>query len=479
MIRLHPRSVKGNIIRTLRLIKNWSSVQAERIELIRELPFPSRYRKLYRDTLTFLNTSQYWSDQKFKQYQLDQLKRLIHHCYENVPYYQSLMKPLGFHPNDLRSLDQLQLFPFLTRARIEECFDSLIAKNYRKKDLEYFTTGGSMGIPMRFYLDARYTDTVRDAFFTRMWSWVRYRNYERGIILRGSVINSSSPNAYFDYNVFDNKLYVSSYHIKDSMMPEFYRLFVRFAPASIQSYPSALTRIAHYILDHQLPRIPSVNLILCGSENIYPWQRDLLEKAFGCHVYSWYGHSENVLLAGECEYNSEYHCFSEHGILELIRPDGTVIEGPDEVGEITGTGFINYAMPFIRYRTGDTASYASGPCTCGRTYRRLKRINGRLQEMFVTADRRYISMTAINTHSDIFDNVKQFQFVQDEPGKIAMKIIRKDSYSDQDSICIIRELKRKMGNEMDILLTFVDDIPLTSRGKHRFLVQNLKIQFAD
>ncbi len=99
--------------------------------------------------------------------------------------------------------------------------------------------------------------------------------------------------------------------------------------------------------------------------------------------------------------------------------------------------------------------------------------------MFVTADGRYISMTAINMHTRLFDHVRQFQFIQDEPGLITMKIIRKPSYTEEDSRTIVEELKRKTGRDMRIDLVFVEDIPLTARGKHRFLIQNLKIAFSD
>ena len=62
----------------------------------------------------------------------------------------------------------------------------------------------------------------------------------------------------------------------------------------------------------------SVRAILCGSENIYKPQRRLLKDVFKGRVYSWYGHSEQVSLAGECEKSSYYHIFPEYGITELI-----------------------------------------------------------------------------------------------------------------------------------------------------------------
>ncbi|HYG98446.1 MAG TPA: hypothetical protein VD837_04890 [Terriglobales bacterium] len=458
------------------LLEKWVGVQ--NCELARQVSLPGLQGKVFRNTLQFLLRSERWTGNEHERYQLEKTRQLLQHCYDDVPYYRNSFDRLKFHPSDFKSLADLRALPMLDKMAVEENLKDLVARNISQRRLRYYTTGGSTGIPMGFYLDRNYTDAARNAFFCRMWGWIGYRDYERGVIVRGAVIKSKDPVPQ-KRSLLDNKLYVSSYNLKEECIPAVHDLLLRYRPVSIQAYPSAITQIAQVMIEKQLPPVPSLRVILCGSENLYAWQRELLQRAFGCRIFSWYGHSENVLLAGECEKGSEYHCFSEHGVFELVRPDGSVIENANEVGEIVGTGFINDAMPFVRYRTGDMASYAEGPCPCGRAYRRFSRIEGRLQELMVTADGRYISMTAINMHSDLFDNVKQFQFVQDVPGKIEMRIIRKPSYTDRDSVRILQEMKHKMGQDMAVDLVFVDDIPLTARGKHRFLLQHLNVQFTD
>ena len=103
----------------------------------------------------------------------------------------------------------------------------------------------------------------------------------------------------------------------------------------------------------------------------------------------------------------------------------------------------------------------------------LERVEGRLQEFIVTKDHRLISMTAVNMHSDIFDNVVQFQFHQEMRGMALLRIVRKPGYSDRDTQRILRELNRKFDGNVDVTIRFVDEIPRTRSGKHRFLVQDL------
>ncbi|MEM3433397.1 MAG: hypothetical protein QXP27_04430 [Candidatus Methanomethyliaceae archaeon] len=109
----------------------------------------------------------------------------------------------------------------------------------------------------------------------------------------------------------------------------------------------------------------------------------------------------------------------------------------------------------------------------------LEDVEGRLQEMIITAQGRYISMTAINMHSDVFDNVRQFQFYQDTPGKVILKVVPKETYSARDTEKIYKELKRKLGEDMELQIVFVTEIPTTPHGKRRFLDQRLQLRYGE
>lgn len=151
-----------------------------------------------------------------------------------------------------------------------------------------------------------------------------------------------------------------------------------------------------------------------------------------------------------------------------------------ETGELVGTSLWNTATPFIRYRTMDFARKGMQFCpSCGRHHQILESIEGRLQELIVTKSGRYISMTAINMHSDIFDNVRQFQFHQSEAGKIVFNIVKRNSYTERDSQRIHSELMKKFGTDVDLEIAFVDSIAKPKSGKFRFLIQHLPLSYGD
>ncbi|MCC7556434.1 MAG: phenylacetate--CoA ligase family protein, partial [Methanoculleus marisnigri] len=173
--------------------------------------------------------------------------------------------------------------------------------------------------------------------------------------------------------------------------------------------------------------------------------------------------------------STHYHIFPEYGIVELIGRDGRPVEGPGAMGEVVATNLTNFVCPLIRYRTLDVAVLGTDACTCGRAYPMLERVEGRLQEFIVTKNRRFISMTAVNMHSDIFDNVAQFQFHQEKEGETLLRIVKKPGYGDRDTERILRELDRKFDGDVDVTIRFVDEIPRTRRGKYQFLIQELPL----
>ena len=93
-------------------------------------------------------------------------------------------------------------------------------------------------------------------------------------------------------------------------------------------------------------------------------------------------------MACECDHHRGLHVSTPTHLIELLRPDGT-LAGPGESGEIVVTCFETFAMPLIRYRIGDLATWAEGPCDCGRAWPLLRQVNGRVMDAFETPGSRH------------------------------------------------------------------------------------------
>ena len=121
-----------------------------------------------------------------------------------------------------------------------------------------------------------------------------------------------------------------------------------------------------------------------------------------------------------------FHCWAFDGSTEVLdEQGGGGSEG--EEGEIVGTSFHAMATPFIRYRTMDMAVKGPAWCPdCGRNFQILNYIMDELQEVIVMEDGSYISDGCYHMHSGIFDALRQFQFLQEKPGRVVLRYVAKN-----------------------------------------------------
>jgi phenylacetate-CoA ligase len=434
------------------------------------LPATICYGKSFAPTLRLLRQSQHWSADQLNNFQITKLRAMLIHCAKNVPYYRRLFRTVGFDPQQFRSLSDLQNLPLLDKETVRENLHDLVAENLRPHDRLYFTTGGTMGVPLGFY-NMRDSGGRERAFMFAQWERIGFDYGERRAMLRGTPVKRSR---HWQYEPSERSFVFSNFHMTAENVAEYARVMKEKRLPYLHSYPSAVIDFAR-LLQTQKIEPPHFKAILASSETVYPGQREFVESVFGARLFSWYGHSEDVVLAGECEVSSDYHIFPEYGVVEVLKADGAPATHEDEAGELVGTALDNFAMPLIRYRTDDWAVIGQERCACGRNYRLLKETRGRRQDMIVGRLDNFISPTALNFHTDVFDRVLQVQFYQCEKGRVELRIKRRHDYSDRDSISILAALNEKMGDTVETTLRFVDDIPLSPRGKARLVIQELKI----
>ncbi|MDI3524890.1 MAG: hypothetical protein PWP60_161 [Candidatus Atribacteria bacterium] len=128
-----------------------------------------------------------------------------------------------------------------------------------------------------------------------------------------------------------------------------------------------------------------LHTLLIGAEPHSEETRRRIEESFGAKAYNSYGLSEmnGPGVAFECVYQEGMHLWEDYYYLEIVNPETLEPCSPGEVGEILLTTLNRDATPIIRYRTRDLAYYYEEPCPCGRTHRRISRIRGRSDDMFI------------------------------------------------------------------------------------------------
>ncbi|MFN8548642.1 MAG: phenylacetate--CoA ligase family protein [Candidatus Eisenbacteria bacterium] len=427
---------------------------------------------IYRRLLRELDERGRVDEERLADAQSESLRWWIGHAVETVPFYGRLFAEAGLSAASIREPRDLARLPFLDKETVRAAGESLASRAVPRGAWVHTATGGTSGRPLGFYVERRVSRQREWAFMHTQWKRVGYALDARVAALRNHVL---PPDRLYEYNPRTRTLVLDPFRLTPRNVRQYVEAMRRHEVRFLHTYPSAAATLLRFAAEAGVDPRSGVRVVLASSENVYPGQREGIERGLDARFFSWYGHSEQLVLAGECAHDARYHAFPQYGVLELIDDAGRVIEQDGVMGEIVGTGFNNRVMPFLRYCTGDFARYAPGRCTCGLPYRRIESVAGRWrQEMIVTADGGLVSMTALNMHSDCFDRVRQFQFVQEEPGVLELHLVPAEQFAEADEAQLARELGAKLGTTR-LVLRRVEEIARTERGKHRFLIQRLPI----
>jgi phenylacetate-CoA ligase len=437
--------------------------------------------KEFQNYFAFLQKSQWWSLDELKTYQLEQLKELVKFAYEKVPYYQRCFKDKHLNPSDIKTLDDLQLLPLITKVEVRDHIDEFIPVDVDRSKLRIWVTGGSSGIPLSVYLDDFYSSMIEEAFSLRQRMWAGYKQYDRKATLLRQAVGASGFNKCWDYYNRENEIVLSSRDMNEKNMFEYTEVINQFKPLFLVGYPSGLEIFARFIKRNDLD-IPPLKAIFSGAEALFPGQRSLIESAFKTKVFSGYGMSERVADATECEQHCGYHVNMEYGILELLDKNGEPVKESGVSGVVVGTGFHNNVMPLIRYQMFDVAVYASEVCACNRNLPLVKSFIGRTREYFVGRSGKLVPLQLVwSGRHPVWSKIREMKFFQQCKGEVLAKIVRAPKYLDEEVIRELQDEVRKIltEDEFNIQFEFVESLPLTRHGLLRFLDQKIPLDFAD
>ncbi len=407
-------------------------------------------------------------------YQLKRVQGLLALAYERSPFYRRIYRECGFSPGDLRSLDDLAGLPTVSAADVREHVWSMSTCQHPNGNLDTVSTGGTTGRPLRFLINMR-RSAFEYAHLIAAWSRAGYQVDMPLAVLRGRVLPLADNGLHYQYDPLLRHHYYSVFHLNDETIARYLEHIRTIGPCFLHVYPSSVAALAGFIRRRGVTRPANVRGIIAESENIYPSQRAMIEEAFGVRMFACYGHTEKVVAAAECESSRHYHVFPTYGYCELLDEAGRLVTKAGQVGEITGTGFVNTMVPFIRYRTGDYARLVGRRCdACGRSHLMLDEIRGhRIQERLIAADGGEVSITAINMHDDTFEHVRRYQFLQEVPGTAVLRIEPDDRFGRSDLQKLTARLERKLSGRVDVRLALVDSIPPLPNGKFVYIDQRI------
>ncbi len=434
-----------------------------------------RYGTKFRKLLEQFIRDEYLSIDELREYQNIRLRQLIKFAYETVPYFQEVMQKRKLKPDDIHTQEDLVKLPLLTREIVKTNIKRLISKKFKFSQLREGHTSGTTGSPLQFYWDLNMclVNNVVD-WRQKIWAGVIYGDKYALVLGRVIVPISQKNPPFWRMDYLHNQLWLSAFHMSEENLKFYVNKLRRFRPKAIEGYPSTVYILAKYMQSRN-ETLP-LKAVFTSSETLYEFQRDTIEKAFQCKIFDFYGLAERVVFATECEKHKGHHINLDYGIMEIVNDKGEPVnEG--EMGWIVGTSLHNFGMPFIRYKTNDIIRYRLKKCSCGRSFPLIEDITTKAEDIIVTNDGRFISPSILTHPFKPIHGIKKSQIIQEDTKNVVLKIVKDKDFSEEQIQRLISGLKVRLGNDMNIHIEYVNEIPLTVSGKFRWIISKVPVKF--
>ncbi len=422
------------------------------------------------ETLRQVERNQWLSADELGDLTWEKQKSLVAYAYERSSFYRRKYEAVGFQPGDLKSPEDFVRLPILTKEEIREHVDEMVAEGVEPSRLVKRFTGGSTGIPLMIYHDARAANCNWALYLRTIGRWdIRFGDKVAHIwglnpANQGSLYHRQA----WWQRALKNDVLLDAFDLTQSKMQDFAHLLRRFRPKLIISYSSALVAFAEFLEDSGGAGFSPQSIWLTAEVTFDP-QRELIEQVFRAPVYDQYGSVEIPHYAVECSCREGLHIDADFRKVEVVDERGRSLP-QGETGQIVVTDLLNYASPLIRYRNEDTGSLIAGSCSCGRGLPIMNKVAGRISDMFILPDGSQI-------HSERFthffkynpDEVKTFQVHQIAPDRVVVRIVptstcKRESFSDR----ALESFREYTKGQVHFDIQFVDSISKEASGKYRF-----------
>jgi len=318
---------------------------------------------------------------KLEELQGLRLRNTVERVYENVPFYRNKLKKLGITPADITSRDDVEKLPFTRKTDLRDHFPFGLFAVPLDRVIRVHASSGTSGPPTVVGYTAQDITTWAN-MMARCLTMVGINNTD---VFQNAV----------SYGLFTGGLgmHFGAELVGAMVIPsgtggttKQIEMMRNYGVTAVHATPSYALYLAE--TTKELGLDPTRDLPLkTGCFGAEPWSyntRVILERELGVKAYDSYGLSElnGPGVAFECKEQDGLHFWSDHFIVEVVKPDGTPCK-EGERGELVLTSLTKEALPLLRYRTGDVTYMKGSDCACGRTGVRTAKILGRVDDMLV------------------------------------------------------------------------------------------------
>jgi phenylacetate-CoA ligase len=431
---------------------------------------------LRRPTFTYLRElerSQWLSRQEIEQLQLQKLQRLLEVAVQHCPWHAARIETAGLNLSRPLALADFQKLPAMDKAEAAANRDQLVWRDAPGGAFRY-NTGGSSGKPLIFYY-GRQRQASDAAGRMRARRWWGVEPGEREVYLWGAPVELNKTDRIKTLrDRLVNQLVLNAFNMSPMQMDAYAQAIQSWQPRCIYGYASSVALLAAHAKERGIRfKLPKLRVVCTTGEPLFPHQRSLIQEVFGVPVANEFGSRDIGFTAHETPHG-QMLLISESILLEVLDAQGHSVK-PGEVGEAVMSGLCSEVQPFIRYRTGDMVRLSAESCRDGRGLHVISEVVGRSTDFLVKSDGTIMHALAGIYVLRAVEGVAEFKLIQHELRDLEVLVVRNTNWREDEVRKIEIGLKKRMGEDVNIRIQFVDDIEPEASGKHRYVVSHVQL----
>jgi len=401
---------------------------------------------------------------ELRQLQYRLAKSLIRRLYETSEFYRRRMKEHDVRPDDIGSLADIGKLPFMYKGDLRDNYPDGLFCAQKDELVRYHVSSGTTGKP-----------TV--VGYTRQdienWSESLARAFSSCGLGRGDVLQVS-----YGYGLFTGGLGVhyGAERVGATVLPTSVGNTERQIELMQDLHTTAIACTPSYLLHMgevaekmgvSIKNDTDLRIGILGAE---PWSEQMrgrLEEWLGIRAYDIYGTSE---LSGpmftECSEQQGIHVWGDIALVEVVDPETGEALPPGERGEMVVTMLQKEAFPLVRYRIGDITVLDEEPCACGRTHPRIRRIQGRVDDMLIVRGINVFPSQVEHVLLEIPEVGRHFQIVIDRKGALDTMLVRVEVSEEafSDKITELMVIKKAVEHRLKTTLNVAVGVELVEPG---------------
>jgi len=330
--------------------------------------------------MEYFDIAETWTRDQLESCQTERLRTTVAQARKN-PFYSKILDEAGLSPENISSPEDIRRLPFTSKDDLRAHYPDKLACVSRSEFVRMHCSSGTTGSPVAICYTQKDLDTwaslmARSMFITGMRREDTFQNMSGyGLFTGGLGIHYGAE-----------KLGCMTIPAGAGNTARQIKLIRDFGVTAVHILPSYALHVASQLRDMgEDPRSLPLRIALVGAEPYTEETRRRIEAMLDVKVYNSFGMSEmnGPGVGMECEAQSGLHIWEDAYILEIIDPDTGATLPDGQVGELVMTTLTREGMPLLRYRTHDLTRIIPGECACGRRHRRIDRILGRSDDMFI------------------------------------------------------------------------------------------------